>query len=108
MGLYDINKISGPIAVDVGQKGEKYRGISKDLIHATGKLVLRDKKGVFGNPTADSLRTSIQADTKKVLALFFTPPEVSEFYLKETLSFLEELYKVEYSKTEIEVDIVST
>jgi len=106
MGLYDFDKISGSISMDVGRENEKYQGISKDVIRAEGKLVLRDEKGVFGNPTADSMRTSIQKNTKNVLALFFTPPEVEEKYLRETLEFLKTLYISECPGTSIEIDVV--
>jgi DNA/RNA-binding domain of Phe-tRNA-synthetase-like protein len=95
MGLYDMNKISGKVILDVGKEGEEYKGISKDVIHASGKLVLRDSLGIFGNPTADSARTCIQNDTINVLALFFTPPEVDNSWLDQTLDFMENLYKIE-------------
>jgi DNA/RNA-binding domain of Phe-tRNA-synthetase-like protein len=108
MGLYDTDKISGTISVDVGQDGEEYRGISKDVIHAEGKLVLRDEESIFGNPTADSLRTSIQPDTKNILALFFAPPEVEDKYLMGTLSSLKELYDTECPDVVIDVEIVDS
>jgi len=106
MGLYDVDRFSGSISVDVGQDGEEYHGISKDVIHAEGKLVLRDDKGVFGNPTADSLRTSIQTNTKNVLALFFTPPEVEDAYIQQTLEYMKELYELECPDAAIEIEIV--
>ena len=106
MGLYDIEQIAGDISVDVGKPGEEYEGISKEIIHAEGKLVLRDDQGVFGNPTADSKRTSIQQDTRNILALFFTPPEVLDNYLRNTLLFLEDLYKTECSEAEFEIDLI--
>jgi DNA/RNA-binding domain of Phe-tRNA-synthetase-like protein len=108
MGLYDKDKISETISVDVGQDGEEYQGISKNLIHADGKLVLRDEKGIFGNPTADSLRTSIRESSTNILALFFTPPEIDPSYLTETLSYLGELYKNECKKAEIEIEVVKS
>jgi len=95
MGLYDIDKIHGGIIVDVGGDNETYQGISKELIHATGKMILRDDTGIFGNPTADSKRTCLGENTKNVLALFFTPPEVDNDYLNETLKFLNNLYQTE-------------
>jgi DNA/RNA-binding domain of Phe-tRNA-synthetase-like protein len=106
MGLYDVDKISGSISVDVGKEGEAYQGISKDVIHAIGKLVLRDEEGIFGNPTADSIRTSIQANTKNVLALFFTPPEVEDSYIMETLEYLKDLYNSECPDATIEIEVV--
>ena len=106
MGLYDMERISGDIAVDVGKPGEEYEGISKEIIHAEGKLVLRDDRGVFGNPTADSKRTSIQQDTTEILALFFTPPEVEDNYITNTLLYLEDLYKTECSDAKLEIDLI--
>ena len=106
MGLYDADKLSGLISVDVGQEGEEYRGISKDVIHAQGKLVLRDEEGVFGNPTADSLRTSIQNTTKNILALFFTPTEVEKSYVNQTLDYMKNLYQLECHGVTTEIEVV--
>lgn len=92
MGLYDADKIDGKIEVDVGRPGESYTGISKDKIHAEGKLILRDQTGIFGNPTADSRRTSISGACQNALAVFFCPPEVEKAYLRQTLIFLADAY----------------
>jgi len=93
MGLYDSNKISGDIILDTGKDDESYEGISKPLIHAQNKLILRDDEGIFGNPTADSKRTSLDDTTKEVLAVFFCPYDVRDEHLNETLDLLEEYYK---------------
>ena len=108
MGLYDIDEISGSITLDVGREDEEYQGISKEVIHAEGKLVLRDGEGVFGNPTADSLRTSIQNKTKKVLALFFTPPEVENQYINFTLEYMKDLYETECQGVFVENEVVTS
>ena len=71
MGLYDLDHVQGDICLDVGKEGESYEGISKPRISAGGKIILRDHSGVFGNPTADSKRTSITEKTNHILALFF-------------------------------------
>ncbi len=93
MGLYDRDQISGEILVDVGKAGEAYQGISKEEIHAEGKLILRDEKGIFGNPTADSRRTALTLETQNILAVFFTPPEVENRYLEQTLQTLGKYFK---------------
>ncbi|MCK4558554.1 MAG: hypothetical protein KAV45_02150 [Calditrichia bacterium] len=108
MGLYDCDLISGVISVDVGREGEEYQGISKAVIHAEGKLVLRDEMGIFGNPTADSLRTCISEKTKNILALFFTPPEVEEPYVRDTLKYLQNLYSTECPGASVEIDVLSS
>lgn len=108
MGLYDEDKLSGSISVDVGLKGEVYQGLSKDVIRAEGKLVLRDEEGVFGNPTADSMRTSIQNISKNILALFFTPPEVEDLYITQTLEYLQDLYESACTGVQIEIEVVDS
>ena len=107
MGLYDLDEIEGNIIVDVGNEEESYQGISKELIHATGKMILRDDKGIFGNPTADSKRTSLSEKTKNVLAIFFTPPEVNNNNLNKTLKFLEYLYLTECQEILSSIKIIS-
>jgi DNA/RNA-binding domain of Phe-tRNA-synthetase-like protein len=93
MGLYDVSKIEGQILLDVGKPDETYDGISRQAIHAEGKLILRDDLGIFGNPTSDSKRTSLTPASEHLLALFFTPPEVDDAYLDETLNTLMEYYR---------------
>ncbi len=93
MGLYDCAKISGDITLDTGREDESYEGISRPLIHAANKLILRDNAGIFGNPTADSKRTSLSGSTREIIAVFFCPYEVSDEYFNETLDLLEEYYK---------------
>ncbi len=92
MGLYDLDKVKGDIFIDTGKDGESYAGISKPQIRATGKIILRDDEGVFGNPTADSVRTSIQKGTSHVLALFFCPAVLQAKYIEETIDQLAEYY----------------
>jgi len=102
MGLYDVHNIKGEAIFDVGKAGESYRGISKDEIQAEGKLILRDDDGIFGNPTADSVRTSITTQTSKALAIFFCPPEVGKEYLLTVLDSLEKYYKKSSNGVKIE------
>jgi len=106
MGLYDAQKITGNIMMDVGQDNESYRGISNPEIHAQGKLILRDDNGIFGNPTADSLRTSITEKTSIALAVFFCPPEIEDDYLKATLDYLSNYYKTFSGDTQVQQEIL--
>ena len=106
MGLYDVEKIKGAVVVDVGKEDENYRGISRSEIHANGKMILRDEQGIFGNPTADSLRTSITPKTTSALAVFFCPPEVCNEYIKQVLAALEKYYIPFTGKDSIEKDII--
>jgi len=105
MGLYDLDKIKGDIIIDVGQENESYQGLSKDRITATGKIILRDDEGVFGNPTADSKRTSILHNTNHVLAVFFISSNIEHSYALKTIETLKNYYSV-FTPDEIKTGIV--
>jgi len=106
MGLYDLDKVNGDIIIDVGRVDEYYEGISKPKITATGKIILRDNIGVFGNPTADSKRTSILGDTKKVLAVFFISSSIENSYAFETINSLAQFY-ASFTAKKINTDVIT-
>ncbi len=81
IGLYDLDKVQGEIVLRLGKEGESYPGIGKDKIHVEGRLTLADDAGAFGNPSADSLRTSIDLSSRNVLMVIFAP----NFYASEKM-----------------------
>ena len=75
IGLYDAEKIHGPVTLRRGGAGESYPGIRKDDVHLEGRPVLADDHGPFGNPTSDSLRTSVTTGTRSLwMVIFATAP----------------------------------
>ncbi len=72
-GLYDRDRIRGRIVLRIGRAGEEYQGIRKEVVHVAGRPVLVDELGPFGNPTADSARTSITTETTRGVVVIFTP-----------------------------------
>jgi DNA/RNA-binding domain of Phe-tRNA-synthetase-like protein len=74
MGLYDAAKIDGEVLLRRGATGESYAGIRKDDVHLDGRPVLVDRRGPFGNPTSDSLRTSVDSSTRVLTLVIFAPP----------------------------------
>lgn len=106
MGLYDLDKIKGEIILNIGGENEYYQGLSKSKISATGKLILRDDLGIFGNPTADSLRTSIQNNTKNVYAVFFIGGGIEHLYVQEMMDELVKFYRL-YTAKVIETALFS-
>jgi DNA/RNA-binding domain of Phe-tRNA-synthetase-like protein len=78
IGLYDADKIRGAITLRRGRPDESYPGIRKDRVGVAGRPVLVDEEGPFGNPTSDSLRTSVGAGTAALLMVVFAPGETSE------------------------------
>ena len=74
-GLYDLEKVEGDITVTVGGPGDRYQGIRKDVLNMEGRIVLRDERGPFGNPSADALRCSVDASSRHILQVLFFHPE---------------------------------
>ncbi len=73
IGLYDAGKLRGSVALRRGLPGESYPGIRKDDVHLEGRPVLADDEGPFGNPSSDSLRTSVDGTTRSLLMVIFAP-----------------------------------
>lgn len=73
IGLYDAAKIRGPVRLRRGEPGDSYPGIRKDPVHLEGRLALVDDQGPFGNPSSDSLRTSVTESTRSLWMVIFAP-----------------------------------
>ncbi|MBP7148284.1 MAG: hypothetical protein KBD01_12110 [Acidobacteria bacterium] len=74
IGLYDMARVEGgKVTVRRGAAGESFPGINKPEIHVEGRLVLADARGPFGNPTSDSARTAVGAQTTDLLYVMFAP-----------------------------------
>ncbi len=77
LGLYDAAALRGCVILRRGEAGESYAGIRKDVVHLEGRPVLVDEKGPFGNPTSDSLRTSVHEGTRSLWLIVFAPVTLS-------------------------------
>lgn len=89
VGLYDLRKLApGEITLREGRAGEVYEGIRRGEIHLEGRPVLADAQGAFGNPTADSLRTSVDGATREALAVLFAPADHDERHMAHWLAWL--------------------
>jgi DNA/RNA-binding domain of Phe-tRNA-synthetase-like protein len=73
LGLYDADKIHGDVVFRPGQEGETFAGIRKNDVNVSGRPVLVDSEGPFGNPTSDSLRTSVTDSTRSLWMVIFAP-----------------------------------
>jgi DNA/RNA-binding domain of Phe-tRNA-synthetase-like protein len=74
LGLYDRDKIKGPIEVRLGATGEGYAGIRKQRVNLSKRLLLSDDNGPFGAPTSDSAHTCVSQTTTNLLVVVFCPP----------------------------------
>jgi DNA/RNA-binding domain of Phe-tRNA-synthetase-like protein len=84
-GLYDLDRIEGPVQLRLGRPGEAYAGIRKDDVHVDGRLTLSDARGAFGNPSSDSARTMVTTAARRVLMVVFAPAQVSSARLEQVL-----------------------
>ena len=76
-GLYDLAHVVPPVTLRLGADGEGYEGIRKGLVNVAARPVLVDGVGPFGNPTSDSLRTSITLATREALVVIYAPRALS-------------------------------
>lgn len=84
-GLYDLAHVSGNVTLRLGQVGEAYSGIRKEVVHVQGRLTLVDERGPFGNPTSDSARTMVTTSTTEALVVVYAPAEVETARLDAVL-----------------------
>lgn len=100
-GLYDLERIHGPVVITVGNESDQYQGIRKEALAFAGKVVLRDEQGAFGNPSSDSLRASVSEHSREVAqVLFFHPDDpLQRAILAETSSFFQQFFTVAESRS---------
>jgi DNA/RNA-binding domain of Phe-tRNA-synthetase-like protein len=84
-GLYDRARVVPPVLLRRGAAGESYQGIRKGPVHVEGRPVLVDALGPFGNPSSDSARTMVTADTRDALVTVYAPAHYSVPRLEEVL-----------------------
>jgi DNA/RNA-binding domain of Phe-tRNA-synthetase-like protein len=85
-GLYDLASVRPPVTLRKGLPGEEYEGIRKGAVHVEGRPVLVDSLGPFGNPTSDSLRTSIRLETRDALVVAYAPTSCTVARLEAVLA----------------------
>jgi len=90
IGLYDTGKIRGPVLLRTGGAGESYPGIRKEAVNLDGRLVLSDEEGAFGNPSSDSLRTSVTEETRAILMVIFAPASFPRDVMESNARFASE------------------
>lgn len=71
IGGYDLERIEGPVTMDIGRENEPYEAIARGQLNIGRLPCLRDAHGAFGTPTSDSERTRIRPQTNRVGFVFF-------------------------------------
>lgn len=83
IGLYDAALVAPPVRLRRGRPGESYPGIRKEDVRLEGRPVLADADGPFGNPSSDSLRTSVTGATRSLVMVIFAPANYAAGRLRE-------------------------
>ncbi len=91
IGGFDLEQVTGPISLGVGQENEEFSAIGRGELNISNLPVYRDAIGAIGSPTSDCIRTMMQKETVMFLMIitsFFGPgmihSTISE--LKQVLS----------------------
>ena len=84
-GLYDLQQVEGPVELQRGGPGAGYEGIRTGFVNVEGRPVLVDARGPFGNPSSDSLRTSITLATTSSLVIAYAPARTTPARLGQVL-----------------------
>lgn len=105
IGGYDANKIHGNIEFGVGKANEPYEAIGRGNLNIEDLPIFRDKRGAFGSPTSDSIRTMATETTNYFLMIIIDFIGHDQF--DQTIKRSVELYQRFGRVREIEIEIVS-
>ncbi|TLS37993.1 B3/B4 domain-containing protein [Pseudalkalibacillus caeni] len=78
VGIYDLDKIVGPVTIRMGEENEVYDAINGRSTNLKGKLISADQNGPFGSPIVDSRQTAVTEQTKNALQIFYLTPSLKE------------------------------
>ncbi len=73
MCIYDLRKVKGQIRIRLGEAGEQYQGIGRQIFQMEGKVIVTDDEGVMGNTVSDSERTKVTPATQDIFLMIYAP-----------------------------------
>ena len=84
MCSYDLRNVEGQVQVRIGEPGEEYPGIGRQVFQAENKVIIADDSGIMGSTVSDSERTKVSIDTTDILLAIYAPatmdPRIIERY----------------------------
>jgi len=92
LGIYDRNKIKGPITLKIGKNGDSYDAINGRQVNLENKLVTCDANGPFGSPYVDSKRTAVQLSTTSALHIVYLKPSMRTEEAKKLLGAMANMF----------------
>jgi DNA/RNA-binding domain of Phe-tRNA-synthetase-like protein len=73
MCIYDLRHVRGQVVVRIGETGEEYPGIGRQVFQIANKVIIADEQGVMGSTVSDSERTKVTTATKDILLAIYAP-----------------------------------
>jgi DNA/RNA-binding domain of Phe-tRNA-synthetase-like protein len=73
MCIYDLRAVTGQIRIRLGEPGEQYQGIGRQVFQMDGKVIVTDDEGVMGNTVSDSERTKVTLATQDIFLMIYAP-----------------------------------
>ena len=73
MCIYDLRNVKGQARVRIGEPGEEYPGIGRQVFQAEDKVIIADESGIMGSTVSDSERTKVTTATTDILLAIYAP-----------------------------------
>src|SRR6266566_879450 len=73
MCSYDLRNVKGRVRVRIGEPGEEYPGIGRQVFQAENKVIIADDSGIMGSTVSDSERTKVSTATTDILLAIYAP-----------------------------------
>jgi DNA/RNA-binding domain of Phe-tRNA-synthetase-like protein len=71
--IYDLRHVKGQVRVRIGEPGEEYPGIGRQVFQAENKVIIADESGIMGSTVSDSERTKVTTATTDILMAIYAP-----------------------------------
>src|SRR2546421_7519469 len=76
MCSYDLHHVKGQVRVRIGEPGEEYPGIGRQMFQAENKVIIADDSGIMGGTVSDSERTKVTTATTDILLAIYAPATI--------------------------------
>src|SRR6266568_9136554 len=76
MCSYDLRHVKGQVRVRIGEPGEEYPGIGRQVFQAENKVIIADDSGIMGSTVSDSERTKVTTATTDILLAIYAPATI--------------------------------
>jgi DNA/RNA-binding domain of Phe-tRNA-synthetase-like protein len=77
IGIYDMEKLAGPISIRFGEENEEYFGLNGRMNSLHHLIISSDRSGAFGSPYVDSERSPVTEETKNALQIIYLRPSTN-------------------------------